>query len=98
MAKSNSRSLQNRLVYQSVLDAKQQYPAWVDMTLKKALNADPNKRYAELSEFIQDLRRPNPDFVNQLLPPLLERNPVRFWQGVSAILAMVIIVMIANQL
>lgn len=96
VAKATSRASQNRLVYQSVLDAKQQHPAWIDLTLKKALNPDPRKRYAELSEFIQDMRKPNPKFINQSLPPLLERNPVRFWQGVSAVLAIIIIALAAK--
>ena len=97
VAKASSRSSQNRLIYQSVIDVKRQCPAWVDLTLKKALQVDPSKRYAELSEFVQDFRKPNPKFINQSLPPLIERNPVRFWQGVSAVLAMIIIVLIAKQ-
>ncbi len=86
VGKALSRSAQHRLVYQSVLDPKKPLPAWIDLTLKKALQVDPRKRYSELSEFIQDLRKPNPLFIEQSRPPLLERDPVRFWQGVSAIL------------
>ncbi len=86
VGKALSRSAQHRLVYQSVLDPQKPLPAWIDLTLKKALQVDPRKRYSELSEFIQDLRKPNPLFIEQSRPPLLERDPVRFWQGVSAIL------------
>ena len=91
VARASTRSAQHRLVYQSVLDAQRQLPAWVDLTLKKALYADPIKRYSELSEFIQDLRKPNPKFVMQARLPLIERNPIRFWKGVSVMLGMVII-------
>jgi len=91
VAKALSRAAQHRLVYKSVLDPKKSLPAWVDLTLKKALQADPAKRYSELSEFIQDLRKPNPKFIEQSQPPLLERDPVRFWQGVSAIFGAIIV-------
>ncbi len=96
VAKALTRSAQQRLVYQSVLDQQRQLPVWVDLTLRKALQPDPEKRYPELSEFIQDLRKPNPKFVNQSRPPLLERNPVIFWQGVSAVLGAIIIVLLAR--
>jgi hypothetical protein len=47
------------------------------------------KRYAELSEFLYDLRHPSPAFLSKTRPPLLERNPAAFWKGLSALLALV---------
>jgi len=94
VAKALSKAAQHRLVYQSMLDPKRQLPAWVDLTLKRALQPDPQKRYSELSEFIQDLRKPNPKFIEQSRAPLLERDPVRFWQGVSGILAALLIALL----
>jgi serine/threonine protein kinase/serine/threonine protein phosphatase PrpC len=91
VARSTTRAQQRRLKYRSVLDDDSETPAWIDYTLKKALNPDPNKRYDALSEFIYDLRHPNKAFLNQDRPPLLERNPVAFWQGVSIVLLGIII-------
>jgi serine/threonine protein phosphatase PrpC len=96
VARALTRSAQHRLVYQSVLDVQRPLPAWVDLTLKKALYADPAKRYPELSEFIQDLRKPNPKFVTQARLPLIERNPIRFWQGISALLGFVVICLLTQ--
>jgi hypothetical protein len=48
---------------------------------------DPRKRYEELSEFVFDLRHPNESFLGSSTAPLLERNPVLFWKGLSFLLA-----------
>ncbi|WP_444919948.1 protein kinase domain-containing protein [Microbulbifer sp. CnH-101-G] len=61
-------------------------PHWVDGALQKACAADPRQRYDSLSEFIQDLQHPNPAFKPPNSRPLLERNPVLFWQLIALIL------------
>ena len=91
VSKSRTAAAQRNLKYQSVLDEEREIPAWIDETLKTALQPNPYKRYEELSEFIFDLRQPNKAFINKTRPPLLDRNPVIFWQGVSAVLAAIII-------
>ncbi|MCE2029016.1 bifunctional protein-serine/threonine kinase/phosphatase [Sessilibacter corallicola] len=97
IAKTRSRSAQKRLKYRSVLDENRETPAWVDFTLRKALNTDPGKRYEVTSEFLTDLRYPNKAFVNQTKAPLIERNPVLFWQGLSALLTVIIIYLLYSQ-
>ncbi len=96
VSKSRTAAAQRRLQYGSVLNDEREIPAWVDETLRKAVHPNPYKRYQELSEFMFDLRQPNRQFLNKTRPPLLERHPVRFWQGISAILAG-IIVLLLNQ-
>jgi len=61
-------------------------PAWLDGALAKAVHPLPHKRYAALSEFVCDLRRPNKAFQPKAHVPLAERNPVGFWKAVSALL------------
>jgi len=39
---------------------------------------------------MQDLRKHNAQFVTQVRPPLIERDPVRVWQGIAVLLAAVI--------
>ena len=92
--KAQTRAAQKRLVYQSVLDPQRQIPAWVDLTLKKALDPDPNNRYPTLSEFIQDLRKPNAKFIARSQAPLIERDPVLVWKSISAALSVVIMVLL----
>lgn len=60
-------------------------PFWLDKALEKALNIDTRKRYESLSEWLQDLKRPNPNWLSQRERPLLEKNPLAFWQLVAFI-------------
>ncbi|MBL3555168.1 MULTISPECIES: bifunctional protein-serine/threonine kinase/phosphatase [Marinobacter] len=96
VAKSRTASAMRRLNYASVLDDDREIPAWIDETIKKAVHPNPDKRYQELSEFTFDLRHPNPAFLNKTRAPLLERNPVAFWQGVSALLACALIYLLTT--
>jgi hypothetical protein len=67
----------------------------MDAALRVALHPDPLKRYESMSEFVQDLRIPNSRFQPQRHAPLIERDPVLFWKGLSLILALVIVAMLA---
>jgi serine/threonine protein phosphatase PrpC len=92
--RSRTRDAQLQLVYASVLHPAREIPAWVDDALRKAVHPNPDKRYAELSEFICDLRQPSREFLSKARPPLIERNPAAFWKGVSAILAVIILLLL----
>ena len=92
VAKAKSKAEQRRLVYSSALGVRRDVPVWVDDTLCKAVHFNPDKRYGELSEFLFDLRQPNQAFLNKARQPLLERNPVIFWQGVSLVLFALLII------
>jgi serine/threonine protein phosphatase PrpC len=91
VAKCTSRAAQHRLVYQSAMSDKRSVPVWVDEALRKAVQPNPEKRYDSLSEFMQDLRQPNQTFLQRVRPPLIERDPVRFWQGVSLVLVILLV-------
>ena len=95
VAKSRTRSAQRKLQYDSLPDQNLEIPAWIDGALRKAVHPDPYKRYGELSEFVFDLRHPNKEFLNRTRPPLLERNPLVFWKGVSFILAVIVLALLA---
>jgi serine/threonine protein kinase len=90
VGRARSRAAQSRLTYHSALHAKREIPVWIDDVLKKALHPQPDKRYQELSEFTYDLRHPNKAFLERTRAPLLERNPLLFWQCTSAILATIV--------
>ncbi|WP_076417620.1 bifunctional protein-serine/threonine kinase/phosphatase [Colwellia sp. UCD-KL20] len=91
IAQANSLSAQERLTYRSLITKDSELPLWLDYTLKRALHINPLKRYAELSEFIHDIRHPNKTYLAKTKPPLMERDPVMFWQGISIILFVIVI-------
>lgn len=95
VAGAHTRAAQRRLMYDSVLDERRAIPAWIDAVLKRAVDPSPHKRYEALSEFVQDLRRPNAAFLSRSRPPLIERNPLRFWKGLSLLLALAVLVLLA---
>lgn len=85
VAKARTKSQQKKLRYKSALDDARDIPAWIDGALKKAVDPDPNRRYTELSEFMYDLRHPSEKLV-AAAKPLMQRNPLLFWQILSALL------------
>ena len=95
VAKTRTKAAQNKLSYDTVRDEMRDIPLWVDEALRKAVHPDPYKRYQEISEFLFDLRHPNKEFLNKSRAPLLERNPALFWKGVSFILAVIVLILIA---
>lgn len=98
VARSKTKTAQRRLQYKSVLDDDREIPAWIDDVLKKAVHPNPIKRYQELSEFVYDLRHPNKMYVNKTRPPLIERNPIVFWQTSSALLFVIILFLLFDRL
>jgi serine/threonine protein kinase/serine/threonine protein phosphatase PrpC len=96
VARATSRTAQRRLSYRSVLDDERTIPAWVDEAIRKAVHPNPYKRYDEISEFVHDLRQPNPVFMSRSRPPLLERNPVLFWKGVALLLLLIIVFLLST--
>jgi serine/threonine protein kinase len=91
MAQATSLSAQDKLNYRSLITNDSELPLWLDYTLKRAVHINPLKRYGELSEFIQDLRQPNKVYLAKTKPPLMERDPVMFWQAISLVLFIIVI-------
>lgn len=91
VARAKTLAAQRKLSYQSVLTEGCEIPAWVDFAIEKSVQVLPDKRYEDIFEFIHDLRQPNKSFLNKARPPLLERNPVAVWQGISLFLLVVIV-------
>ena len=93
VARATTAAAQLKLVYKSVLSPERAIPRWVDQTLRKALQPNPLKRYDTLSEFTFDLRTPNPAYLKQAQAPLIERNPLAFWKGLSLILFVAVLLL-----
>lgn len=83
-----------RLRYTPLRHHRPELPAWLDAVLHKALQPQPARRQQALSELLHDLQSPGPEFHRQRLPPLVQRHPVRFWQAISAVLALMVAVLL----
>jgi serine/threonine protein kinase len=90
VSRSRTKAAQRRLIYRSVLEDSE-IPAWFDQVLRKATHPDPNKRYAELSEFLYDLRHPKDEYLKRARLPLIERNPLVFWKALSFALLLIVL-------
>lgn len=84
-----TRAAQRRLRYRSALAQRPLLPVWIDGALRKAVHPDPRRRYQALSEFVHDLRHPNPAFSEARRAALLERDPLLFWRLLSLVLLIV---------
>lgn len=94
VARIRRKSDVRRLKYRPA-DDDRNVPAWVDGALRRALHPDPYKRHEDLSEFVFELRSPNPAYLDTRITPLLERSPLMFWKLTSAALACAVVVLLA---
>ncbi|WP_250658221.1 bifunctional protein-serine/threonine kinase/phosphatase [Alkalimarinus coralli] len=96
VAKAKTRAAQKKLWYRTIINDEVEIPIWVDDAIHRAVHPFPENRYEEVFEFIHDLKKPNRRFIEKTRPPLIQRNPVRVWQGISAILAMIVVYLISQ--
>lgn len=96
VAHCRSRADARRLAYRSMQDTRRDVPFWIDEAIRRALHPDPDKRYEDVSEFVFSLYQPDKAFLVRKRRPLIERNPVVFWQGVCLILMLAIAVLLAT--
>ncbi|MCW5701440.1 MAG: bifunctional protein-serine/threonine kinase/phosphatase [Xanthobacteraceae bacterium] len=94
-AMARTRAQVGKLRYSPATHGAREIPVWVDGALERAVHPNPLKRYDSLSEFLFDLRQPNPNYVKTSAAPLIERNPLLFWKSTTIVLAFVVIVLLA---
>ncbi len=87
-ARTNKRM--QSLRYLSATQFNPDVPIWMDKAIKRAVDTDPEKRYPHISEFIHDLSHSNPSYMNFKPVPLIQRNPLRFWQISTALLTLLV--------
>jgi serine/threonine protein kinase len=68
-------------------------PAWLGAVLGRAIAVDPRERFRDAMEFAAEMEAGPPRAPPAVRRPqtLLERAPVRFWQGVAALLALALL-------
>jgi serine/threonine protein kinase len=71
-------------------------PAWMDALLARATAVDPGERYGDAMELAFELENGQLHGARVVARrvPLYERNPLRFWQGISFMLFIVLIVVL----
>lgn len=84
----------NELKYDTVCRHHPMVPVWIDGALEKALRLKPSDRYANMSEWVHDLKYPNPAYQAIRYQPLLERDPLLFWKCLSGLLFVIVLVFI----
>jgi len=94
-AQARTRAQFGRLRYRPAAHGRREIPVWVDGTLERAVHPNPLRRHDSLSEFLFDLRTPNANYVNTSASPLIERNPLLFWKGMTVVLAIAVVVLLA---
>jgi serine/threonine protein phosphatase PrpC len=80
----------------ALADLRPDLPAWLQAALGRAIAVDPAERFRDVMEFAAEME------AGPALPPapprrpltLYERAPVRFWQGVAALLALALLVLL----
>ncbi len=84
----NCHSLQaySKLKYIPSYSYNPHIPIWVDGALAKAMSISPELRYRDAAEFIYDLQHPNADFLKVKFSPMMQRNPILFWQVTAGLL------------
>ena len=74
--------------YRSIRQFRTDLPFWLDMVLSKATQADPKLRMQAFSELKADLSKPTDSALEEYKSqPILQRNPVLFWQGMTLVFA-----------
>ena len=87
VAQARTKALQRKLKYAAAHRYNDDIPVWIDRTLQRAVHPDPQKRYEAMSELVYDLRHPKDEYLRSGQVPILERNPLLFWQSVCFVLA-----------
>ncbi|WP_407159592.1 protein kinase domain-containing protein [Bradyrhizobium sp. STM 3557] len=95
VARARTRAQLRKLRYSSACANDRAIPVWVDGALRRAVHPIAAKRYESLSEFVFDLRHPNPAYLKSGSAPLIERNPLLFWKAATALLAMTVLFLLA---
>ncbi|GAA6204441.1 bifunctional protein-serine/threonine kinase/phosphatase [Thalassotalea sp. SU-HH00458] len=83
--------------YRSIKQFRHDIPFWLDLCLKQCTEPDPSLRYQAFSEFQKDLTKPNLSAIEEYKKqPILQRDPIKFWQGMSVILFVLLIISLTN--
>lgn len=95
IARARTRAQFRKARYLPASGDDQTIPLWIDGALRRAVHPIAAKRYESLSEFVFDLRHPNPAYASGGQTPLIERNPLLFWKATTALLVIAVVILLA---
>ncbi|SNS76200.1 Serine/threonine protein phosphatase PrpC [Sphingomonas laterariae] len=73
-------------------------PGWLEATILRAIAVDPSRRFGDVLELVHALESGAAHAVRRPeARPLIERNPVLFWQLVSLVLAIALVASFATR-
>ncbi len=89
----------DRLRYISASEANPIIPIWFDRTLERGVSFDLERRYDNMAEFLQDLKKPNPAYLLDDPKVTENKSQVLFWQLLSGfwVLMLVLVVVLFTQ-
>ena len=90
---ADSASLPIRSRPQELSGLRPDLPSWLQDVLSRAVASNPGQRFRDMSEFALEMEAgPARAPVTRRRPPTLyEREPLRFWQGLAALLALALL-------
>ncbi|MBE7942134.1 MULTISPECIES: bifunctional protein-serine/threonine kinase/phosphatase [Ramlibacter] len=88
VAKCRDLAGQKRLRARPVTEFRRDVPAWVDAALREALQVEPQRRPADVDEFVHALLHPVHGTAAGRPVPLIARDPVVFWKALSLLLGL----------
>ncbi|MBU6953265.1 bifunctional protein-serine/threonine kinase/phosphatase [Hahella sp. HN01] len=89
-----SRFDYDRLRYRSAMQFNPVIPLWFDRALQKGVAFDLDQRYQTMDALLQDLKNPNPAFLQDNPLEMEDRSPVMFWQMLSGFWALILLLVL----
>lgn len=87
----NSKVDFSRLSYTPAFQINPALSVGMDVALRKALQPNSELRYRRLSEFIYDLKKPNPGLAPDEAPATLSDQSLAFWKGLAGLLLLLLL-------
>lgn len=85
----------DRLRYISATVANPIIPMWFDRTLERGVSFDLERRYDNITEFINDLKKPNPNYLLDDPKVTKNKSQVLFWQLLSGFWILMLVLVVA---
>lgn len=85
----------DRLRYISATEENPIIPMWFDRTLERGVSFDLERRYNNIPEFIQDLKKPNPIYLLDDPKVTKNKSQVLFWQLLSGFWILMLVLVVA---